>query len=70
MTPKPWQNSEGYNDPTAYAAMQSISNAEAQEAQDRCSALIQRIKADIKSSGFDLLERIQLRDRKTGRRFL
>ena len=50
--------------------MQSISNAEAQEAQDRCSALVQRIKADIKSSGFDLLERIQLRDRKTGRRFL
>ena len=69
-TTKPWQNAEGYNDPTAYAAISSIQEAEAAEAEERCKQLIRELKATINKSGFDLLRRIELRDRKAGRHFL
>lgn len=60
MSPKPWENAEGYADPTAYNAIKKVS-AEGHEALDA--------KVNTAESGFELAARIELRDRKTGRFF-
>lgn len=66
MSPKPWENAEGYADPTAYNAIKKVS-AEGHEALDaKVNTLIKFIIAE---SGFELAARIELRDRKTGRFF-
>lgn len=62
------KNHEGYADPTAGAAMSKILREE-HERQKRVTALIGVLKHIIDEAGFDLLERIQLRDRKTGREY-
>ena len=52
MENRPWQNSEGYADPTAHAALKSIEQDEAEQ-QKRVNALIYVLKyiinADRKS---------------------
>lgn len=63
MSPKPWENAEGYADPTAYNAIKKVS-AEGHEALDA-----KVLKFIIAESGFELVARIELRDRKTGRFF-
>lgn len=45
--PKPWENAEGYHDPTAYHGTKNI----------------------IRLAGFELLNRIEIKDRKTGREY-
>lgn len=56
MSPKPWENAEGY--------------AEGHEALDaKVNTLIKVLKFIIAESGFELAARIELRDRKTGRFF-
>lgn len=65
---KPWQNGEGYADPTAHAALEPIIREEA-EAQKRFNGLIFVLKYIIHAAGFDLLNRIEIRDRKTGREY-
>lgn len=68
MASKPWQNSEGYSDPTAYSALKPIEQADAQlEAKARF--LIKVLKFITRESGFELCARIELKDRKTGRHF-
>ena len=62
------RNKEGYKDPTAYAAMQNIL-AEEHEQQRKVSELIGVLKHIIDEAGFDLLDRIKIRDRKTGREY-
>ena len=62
------KNAEGYSDPTAGAAMSNIIREE-NERQRRVTALIGVLKYIIDAAGFDLLERIELRDRKTGREY-
>ena len=62
---KPWKNAEGYADPTAYAALKAIE----QEEQQRLNILIKRVKYIIDSEGFDLLNRIELKGRTTGREY-
>lgn len=62
------RNKEGYKDPTAYAAMSKILR-EDNEQQRRVSELIAVLKHIIDDAGFDLLERIKIRDRKTGREY-
>lgn len=70
MSPKPWENAEGYADPTAYNAIKKVS-AEGHEALDaKVNTLIKVLKFIIAESGFELAARIELRDRKTGRFFL
>lgn len=59
MTPKPWENGEGYPDPTAYNALRPIMQEDA--------AL--EGKVNIAESGFELLARIEIKDKKTGRCF-
>lgn len=69
MSPKPWENAEGYADPTAYNAIKKVS-AEGHEALDaKVNTLIKVLKFIIAESGFELTARIELRDRKTGRFF-
>lgn len=58
---KDYKNSEGYADPTAYHALQNI------EADKRITELVHVLKFIIRNSDFELVERIQLRDKKTGR---
>lgn len=65
---KPWLNAEGYHDPTAFAALQPMMREEA-ALDSKCSFLIKVLKFIINESGFELVNRIELRDRKTGRYF-
>ena len=60
------RNNEGYSDPTAYEALQNVLN-ETGERDARAQRLIKSLKEIIEQSGYDLLERIVLQDRKTGR---
>ena len=62
------KNREGYSDPTAHEGMSNILREE-NEAQRRQNALIGAVKSLIDLAGFELLNRIEIRDRKTGREF-
>ena len=56
-----YRNSEGYADPTAYQAMQNI------ESEKRMNDLVHVLKYIVRISGFELVERIQLRDKRSGK---
>lgn len=62
------RNSEGYSDPTAYAALSKIRREEIEQ-QRRVSELIHELKHIIDRSGFELAARIELRDKRTGKEF-
>lgn len=66
--PKPWQNGEGYADPTAYEGLKPIIQEEVEQ-QKRVNNLIFVLKYIIRLAGFDLLNRIEIKDRKTGREY-
>lgn len=57
------KNAEGYSDLTAYGALSNI------ESEQRATRLIGVLKYVIKGSGFELVERIHIRDKRTGREF-
>lgn len=59
---KPWENQSRCKDPTAYAATKAVS-----EEEERVNELIRILKNTIRLTGFELLNRIELRDRKSGR---
>ncbi len=61
---KPWENQSGYKDPTAYAATKAVS-----EEEERANELVRILKNTIRLTGFELLNRIELRDRKSGRTY-
>jgi len=62
------KNGEGYSDPTAYAAISSVI-AEEKRLQQRANDLIQVLKYIILVSDFELINRIEIKDIKTGRIF-
>lgn len=62
------RNREGYNDPTTYAALSKIQREEI-ELQRRVSEVINVLKYVIDKSGFELMARIEIRDKKTGKEF-
>ena len=62
------KNKEGYSDPTAGAALSKIQREE-NELQRRVSELINVLKYVIDKSGFELVARIEIRDKKTGKEF-
>lgn len=62
--PKPWENKSGCNDPTAYAATKPIT-----EEEQRVSDLVKVIKTISKWAGFDIINRIEFRDRRSGRTY-
>ena len=63
MGTKPWQNSEGYSDPPAYEGLKD------EEQQRRLNNLIFVLKYIIRLAGFELLNRIELEDKRNGREF-
>lgn len=69
MSPKPWENAEGYADPTAYAALTNIQAEESAALDARVNTLIKVLKYIIAVSGFEMVNRIELRDKKSGRCF-
>lgn len=68
MGTKPWQNSEGYSDPTAYKGLKPVIR-EDEEQQRRLNNLIFVLKYIIRLAGFELLNRIELKDKRNGREF-
>lgn len=64
----PFLNASGCPDPTAYHALRPIIHEEA-ELDSKVNFLIKVLKYVIAESGFELLARIELRDKKTGRCF-
>lgn len=62
------QNSEGYADPTAFAALNPIIRSET-EAEKRATTLIKTLKYIIGLAGFELLSRIEIRDTRNGREY-
>lgn len=62
------KNKEGYADPTAYAAISKIQKDETEQ-QRRVSELVHVLKYIIDKSGFELMARIEIRDKKTGKEF-
>lgn len=68
MEDNPKRNSEGYYDPTAYYGLRSVIREE-NALQGEVNALIKVLKYIIDKSGFDLVSRIEIRDRRTGKTF-
>ena len=68
MGTKLWQNREGYYDPTAYEGLKPIIREE-DEQQKRLNNLIFILKYIIRLSGFELLNRIELKDKRSGREY-
>ena len=64
----PKYNSEGYADPTAYRGTKNVIREE-NETEKRANELIKVLKFIIRSAGFELTDRIRVRDTKTGREF-
>lgn len=64
----PKYNSEGYADPTAYYGTKEIIREES-ETEKRAYNLIKVLKFIIRSCGFELIERVKIKDTKTGREF-
>lgn len=61
-------NSEGYYDPTAYEGLKPIIKEEAAQ-QKRVSELVQVVKYIIDKAGFEMLNRVALKDKKTGKEY-
>lgn len=61
---KPWLNNSGYPDPTAYEAMKRVNLVD-----DNAHKVITTIKNILDLSGFELIGRIQIRHKKSGKIF-
>lgn len=64
MSRSDYYNSEGYPDPTAYAAIKEENELEA-----RVSSLVKALRTIVRLSGFDFIGRFELVDLRTGRHF-
>lgn len=64
----PFFNSSGYPDPTAYKALKPMVQADS-ALQRRVNRLIHELKTTISDSGFELINRIEIKDKETGRVF-
>ncbi len=63
-----YQNADGYKDPTASAVLQEIQTRE-QEADEAASRIIWLIKDLLRICDFELMERIRIRHKPTGREY-
>lgn len=61
------RNRDGYIDPTAYEALKTILNDG--KAEKKAAYLVSVLKFIIRESGFELLNRIELKHKRTGRIF-
>ena len=65
---KPWQNAEGYTDNTAYQGTKDIIRAEsAAERKNRLIIQIFRLVCEL--AGFEIVGRVTLNEKKSGREF-
>lgn len=64
----PYRNPSGCADPTAQAALSSIQH-EQDNLDQRVNTLIKTMKNVAALSGFDLISRIEVRDKTTGKCF-
>lgn len=64
----PRLNSEGYYDPTAYEGLKPVIREDA-AVQNKLNKLITALKLVIDLAGFELIGRIQVRHRKSGKEF-
>lgn len=62
----PYRNKSGCADPTAHDALSAI-QAEQDQEVERVNRLIKALKINIDLADFDLLNRIEIRDRRTGK---
>lgn len=65
---KTGKNNEGYPDPTASVALGRACREEC-EADKRAFDLVNVLKFIIRTAGFELTERIKLKDTKSGREY-
>lgn len=68
MGNNPKFNSEGYYDPTAYEGLKPIIKEEAHQ-QKRVNELVQVLKYIVDKAGFEILNRVALKDKKTGKEY-
>ena len=61
---KPWENVSGLPDPTAYAATKPITDEER-----RVSELANTLRQMAKLAGYEITNRMEFQDKKTGRRY-
>lgn len=61
---KPWQNQSGCNDPTGYAATKPITEEEQQVAE-----LMKHIKYITRLAGYEIINRIEFRNKNSGRKY-
>lgn len=59
---KPWQNKSGYTDPTAYIVEKAIS-----EEDQKVADLVWIFKKITRWAGMEIINRVEFRDRKSGR---
>lgn len=64
-----YRNSEGYVDPTAGAAMATVKREENAELNDRNHRLIQVIRNIVDIAGFEIVGRVTLKHKKSGKVF-
>ena len=65
---KPWLNNSGCPDPTAYAAMKRIQKEESY-VDDAAHKVVTTIKNILDLAGFELVERVQIKHKKSGKIF-
>lgn len=68
MNRNPKKNSEGYPDPTAYEGLRPIIEEE-NALERRVNQLIKTLKYITGLAGFELVSRIEIKDKETGRIF-
>ena len=64
-----YRNSERYVDPTAGAAMATVKREENAELNDRNHKLIQVIRNIVDIAGFEIVGRVTLKHKKSGKVF-
>ena len=64
----PLYNSEGYYDPTAFYGMKSMVSEESKEAK-KVHRLVNQLKDLAESQGYEVTNRIVLKDKNTGKVF-
>ena len=68
MNRNPKKNSEGYPDPTAYEGLRPIIEEE-NALERRVNQLIKTLKYITGLAGFEVISRIEIKDKETGRIF-
>ena len=68
MSRNPMKNSEGYPDPTAYEGLRPVIEEE-NALERRVNQLIKTLKYITGLAGFELISRIEIKDKQTGRVF-